>query len=56
MQEFPPMYTVIKPEGESRGARLGIYADEGESVHEAVLRYQGILFSHDLPPVTKKTK
>lgn len=50
------MYNVIKPEAESRGARLGIYAKEGETVNEAVVRYQGVLFAHDLPPVTKKTK
>lgn len=51
MQEIIPTYDVIKTQSSTPSVRLGLHPDVGEKMDEAVLRYQGIVNSLDLPPV-----
>lgn len=50
---MPPAYDVIKTQGQTSAVRLGFYANQNSEMDEAVLRYQGIIFDHTLPPVKK---
>lgn len=55
-QELPPTYDVIKTQNLTSAVRLGFYADGSEQMDEAVLRFQGIVYNLDLPPVKKMNR
>lgn len=56
IQVLPENYDVVKQHNRSNAVRLGMHAADGTGMEEAVLRYQGVLFMFNLPPVKRITR
>lgn len=55
-QDIPECYGVIKQHNKSNAVRLGLIDQTDNSMEEAVLRYQGVLYMYDLPPVVRQAR